>query len=94
MFEIRVQEGDRIEVSGRLDASQAPRAEAVLGKITRSCVADLGALDYISSAGLGALVKTHLRLQQSGQALRLVNLTPRVRAVFHYAGLEQTFGIE
>ena len=94
MFEIRQESDGRQSWSGRLDANQVPKADAALGKITKSIVLDLAGLDYISSAGLGALVKAQLRLKSRGQAIRVMNVHPRVRPVFHYAQLEETFGIE
>jgi anti-anti-sigma factor len=77
-----------------LDAAQVGKAEKVLSQVEGSAVCDLGGLDYISSAGLGVFVKTQLRLQSKGHALRLVNVQPRVRPIFRYAHLEETFGIE
>ncbi len=94
MLEIRVQEGNAVIVSGRLDASQAVRAGQVLDTVHGSAQIDMKGLDYISSAGIGVLVKTQLRLQAAGHQLKLVNVQPRVKAVFHYAGLEDFFGIE
>jgi anti-anti-sigma factor len=94
MFDIRIEGMDRVVLSGRLDAASAAKADAVLGGLATSAVADLAALDYISSAGIGVLVKQQLRLQAAGHALRLAQVQPRVRAIFHYAGLEHTFGIE
>ena len=94
MFDIKMQGEGVLAISGRLDASQVERAEKLLGEVQQSATADLSLLDYISSAGLGILVKTQVRLRSSGQALKLVNVHPRVRTIFHYAGLEQLFGIE
>jgi anti-sigma B factor antagonist len=94
MFEIKNQEDGALVITGRLDASQALQAEKLMNAIEASARVDLGGLDYISSAGIGVFVKTQLRLQAAGHALKLVNLHPRVRAIFHYAGLEQMFGIE
>jgi anti-anti-sigma factor len=94
MFDIRMDGEGRLVASGRLDAAQVAKADAVLSGLQGGVVADLAGLDYISSAGLGVLVKTQLRLQASGHALKLVNVHPRVKAIFHYAGLEATFGIE
>ena len=56
--------------------------------------ADLSQLDYISSAGLGLFVRTHKRLSAAGHALKLINPTPHVRNVFHYAGLDKIFGLD
>lgn len=94
MFEIKNRGDGVLAVSGRLDASQAEMAEKRMNAIQESVRVDLGGLDYISSAGIGVFVKTQLRLQAAGHALKLVNLHPRVRAIFHFAGLEQLFGIE
>lgn len=92
MFDIRF-EADRLVLRGRLDASQAARADELLQRVETSVAADLAGLDYISSAGIGVLVKAQMRLQDAGHALRLENAQPRVRAVFHYSGLEGLFGM-
>lgn len=94
MFDIRQESDGRLRLSGRLDAAQVGKAEKVLNQVEDSAVCDLGELDYISSAGLGVLVKVQLRLQAKGRALRLVNVQPRVRPIFRYSRLEETFGIE
>jgi anti-sigma B factor antagonist len=93
MFEIKLLD-DVLVLSGRFDASRVEEAERLLVALASSTTADLSALDYISSAGIGALVKAQKRLHARGQALRLTRLQPRVRDVFHYAGLEGLFGIE
>ena len=62
MFDIGFNERGDVVVSGRLDAANAPRAQAFLNEIEGSCVLDLSALNYISSAGLGVLLSTHKRL--------------------------------
>jgi anti-anti-sigma factor len=93
MFDIHVK-GGVYHLKGRLDASQAERAERMLGAMQTSAVADASKLDYISSAGISALVRTQQRLQDMGHRLTLVNLQPGVRSIFHYAHLEKTFGIE
>lgn len=94
MFDIEVREDGVVYLSGRLDASQVPRADEVLESLGQSAVLDLSDLKYISSAGIGVLMKAYKRLHDSGNTLRLVNLNRHVRNVFHYAGLEQIFGIE
>ena len=40
---------------------------------------DLSGLDYISSAGLGVLLKTQKRLMGTGGKLRLAGLKPHLR---------------
>ena len=94
MFEIRPQEDNRFSVLGRWDATQTNRASVVLDTLEGSALLDLAGLEYISSAGIGVLVKTQLRLQERGEGLTLINVQQRVRTVFHFAGLEEFFGMQ
>ena len=55
---------------------------------------DCGQLEYISSAGLGVLLKTQKRLLATGGKLRLVRLKPHLRDIFTYSGFDQLFEIE
>ena len=94
MFEIQVESGGLVRLSGRLDAAQADRAKAALETVNGPAVIDLTDLDYVSSAGLGVLVQTYKRLRDSGHAFRLTNLKPRIRSVFVYAGLDKVLRLE
>ncbi len=95
MFEIRRGEDDTIVLTGRLDATQAPRLERFLEALAGPAVLDLGGLEYISSMGLGALVKTEKRLRAGGgKGLRLVNAGRHIRDVFHFSGLDRIFEMD
>lgn len=94
MFEAKIGEDGKTYLTGRLDASQAEKADAFLEKLSGPVVLDLSELNYISSAGIGILMKAYKRLHASGGTIQLVNLTRHVRNVFHYAGLESIFRIE
>ncbi len=94
MFEIEVQDGGLVRLSGRLDAAQADRAKAALDTVRESATLDLTDLDYVSSAGLGVLVMMYKRLRDSGHDFRLTNLKPRIRSVFVYAGLDKVLRLE
>lgn len=93
MFDIGFNERGDVVVSGRLDAANAPRAQAFLNEIDGSCVLDLSALDYISSAGLGVLLSTHKRLSIDRSGLELVNLNPHISDIFRYSGFDKLFVI-
>jgi anti-anti-sigma factor len=87
--------GDGIVVlSGRLDAAQAAAAQASLDKVSGVVTLDLSGLDYISSAGLGVLLKTQKRLAASAGRLRLAGVNPHVRDILVYSGFDQLFEIE
>jgi anti-sigma B factor antagonist len=94
MFDIRRTESGDIQMSGRLDASQAEKARAVLRTVEESCVIDFTDLEYISSLGLGVLLEAQKRLRDSGGGLRLRNLSEHLREVFHLAGFDNVFEIE
>ena len=94
MFEIRVDDGGVVRLKGRLDASQSDQAQRVLRGLERSIALDCSELDYISSAGIGVIIETYRRLHALGHTLKLVNLLPRVRNIFAYAGLDRILTIE
>ncbi len=94
MFDIETNQQGRVAVSGRLDAAQAERAQAFLDGVSGECVIDMKALEYISSAGLGVLLKTHKRLMAQGSGIRLVNVSPHINDIFRYSGFDRLFSIE
>ncbi len=94
MFEISVNREGTVTLSGRLDASQVEKADAVLSTLTGPAVVDFKDLDYISSAGLGLLLKTQKRLNESGNAMKLINMNKMIRDVFHIARFDLIFKIE
>lgn len=94
MFDIRRTESGVVLMSGRLDASQAEKARAVLRTITEPCVIDFSDLEYISSLGLGVLLEAQKRLRDDGTGLKLRNLSEHLLEVFHLAGFDSVFDIE
>lgn len=94
MFEIGFTEGGTVTVSGRLDAAQAPRAQEFLDRVEGQCVIDMSALEYVSSAGLGVLLRTHKRLMTGGSGVKLVNVGPHINDIFTYSGFDKLFEIE
>ena len=94
MFRIDFGEERRVVLEGRLDAAHADLAQAFLDRIAGGCVLDLGRLEYISSAGLGVLLRTHKRLMASGQGLKLVNVNRHINDIFTYSGFDRLFTIE
>jgi anti-sigma B factor antagonist len=85
----------KVVLSGRLDAAQAPAAQAFLDRIEGGAVVlDCTALDYLSSAGLGVLLKTQKRLMARGGRLRLSGVSRHLRDIFTYSGFDRIFEIE
>jgi anti-anti-sigma factor len=94
MLGIEFGQDGAVIVSGRLDAAQSATAQAFLDKVQGTVTLDCSGLDYISSAGLGVLLKTQKRLLASNVKLRLVGLKPHLRDIFTYSGFDQLFEIE
>ena len=81
-------------VTGRLDAAQSPAAQAFLDRVQGAVTLDCSRLEYISSAGLGVLLKTQKRLLASGGKLRLSGVSRHLQDIFGYSGFDQLFEIE
>jgi anti-anti-sigma factor len=50
-------------------------------------------LEYISSAGLGILLKTQKRLVADGGGLKIINVNNHIHDVFRYSGFHTIFDI-
>lgn len=94
MFAIDKSPDGGIVISGRLDAAQAPAAQAFLDKVDGAVTLDCHGLEYISSAGLGVLLKTQKRLLAAGGKLRLTGVNRHLQDIFGYSGFDQLFEIE
>ncbi len=82
-----------VVIEGRLDASQAATAQGFLDTVSGSATLECSALEYISSAGLGVLLKTQKRLKANAGQLRLTGVNRHVHDIFRYAGFDQIFEI-
>jgi anti-anti-sigma factor len=95
MFKAERGQDGRVRVAGRLDAAQASQAQAVLDGLSGApLVLDCSGLDYISSAGLGVLLKTQKRLMATGGRLRLEGVRPHIRDILTYSGFDQLFELD
>jgi anti-anti-sigma factor len=94
MFEVRETTEDRVQLVGRLDASQVQAAREAMNRVTQSCIVDFTELEYISSAGLGVLLGTQKRLSEAGGRLKLTNMNRHIREIFRMAGFDHIFEIE
>lgn len=94
MLQISLDEAGAVVMEGRLDAAQAPRAQEFLDQVKGRCTIDMDRLEYISSAGLGVLLRTHKRLMGAGGGLKLVNVNRHINDIFTYSGFDRLFEIE
>jgi anti-anti-sigma factor len=93
-FSITKLDNGDLAIVGWFDASHADEAAAVLDTLSGTTRVDLKELEYISSMGLGLLLKAQKRLTASGHSLILANTTKMVRDVFKIARFDLIFKIE
>src|SRR4030067_841553 len=78
-------------VTGRVDSATAPELENALKKLVDAdktqIVLDLKNVEYMSSAGLRAMVSTLKAVKRVNGDLRLASPSPRVEEVLRRAGL-------
>lgn len=86
-----------VAVSGRVDSATSPDLESALKRLLEAdkiqIVLDLKNVEYMSSAGLRAMVSTLKSLKRVNGDLRLANPSPRVEEVLKLAGLTSIFAI-
>jgi anti-anti-sigma factor len=82
-----------IKVEGRVDSESAPELEAALtALLNASCnklVVNLQAVDFMSSAGLRAIVKAYQAAQKAGGNVRLAAVPETIASVMYTVGLNQ-----
>ena len=87
-----------IAIKGRLDADSALEAEKTvneaLGDNTNKLLFDLGALDYLSSAGLRVLLSAAKEIRRRDGKIVLCALTQFVKEIFEVSGFEALIPIE
>ena len=83
-----------VVIAGRFDAAQCATVQAYLDKLAGIVTLNCARLEYISSAGLGVLLKTQKRLMATGGKLRLTEVNRHLRDILQYSGFDQIFDIE
>ena len=85
-----------VGVRGRADAETADELETALRGAVANCsrvAADFAALDYISSAGLRAVIQAARAAQSARVEFVVCSLRPPVKKVFDMSGLHQILQI-
>jgi anti-sigma B factor antagonist len=85
-------------MSGEADLAVAPDL-VELGTVCldepscASLIIDLGAVTFIDSTSIGAMIQLHNRAEDLGKSVALIHLPNRVRQVLTLAGLDTFFGL-
>lgn len=79
-----------VTASGRFDSETAPSLDAELSKVSgekNKIVLDLKGVDYLSSAGLRAIVKALQTVQKSGGGVKLACASEAVETILRTVGM-------
>ena len=85
-----------ISQEGRLDTTTAPELEKVLSGSLEGVTEltfDMGALDYLSSAGLRILLGTQKRMNKQG-SMKVVKVNETIMEIFEVTGFADILTIE
>ena len=99
LIDIEVEDLKRVElvrVSGRIDSSNATEFDRVLKEVAgrkHNVVLELSGVEYMSSAGLRAIVALWRECQKHRGDVLLANPSERVTEVLSLAGLTSVFKI-
>lgn len=83
-------------LEGKLDTLTSPSLEEKINEVAGDAdrlILDLGALFYISSAGLRVLLGAVQQMEGKGEMI-VRNLSPEVRDIFDLTGFSRLFTIE
>ncbi len=85
-----------VDIFGRIVLGQSSNAlrDAVAGLLAggeRNIILNLGAVNYLDSAGLGELVRSATTVSSHGGKLKLLSATKRVKDLMRLTGIAQLF---
>ncbi len=81
-----------VTITGRIDSATSPVLDEALKKSVSAnskIVLDLQGVDYMSSAGIRALITAALAAQKSGGALKLASVPESINSILYTVGLNQ-----
>ena len=84
-----------MKVRGRVDSDTAPELDNALSKLLKDnrnkIVLNLQGVDFLSSAGLRAMVKALKGAQNSGGDVRLASVSEPIEVILRTVGMMQMF---
>lgn len=85
-----------IKPEGWLDTASSPELNAVVESITQAdaIVFDFDLVEYMSSAGLRAVVAAHKKALSLGAAFSVVRVCNEVMSIFQMTGIDKKLTIE
>ena len=82
-----------VKVKGRVDSETAPELDSALARLLKdekyNIVLNLQDVDFLSSAGLRAIVRAYQEAQKSGGDVRLAAVSEPVEVILRTVGMMQ-----
>ena len=94
MFDIWQDGAGVIHLKGMFVAGKSQKAEELLNGIAESTILDFKDLRYISSSGLGILIKIQRRLDATEDKIKIINSSDHIRELFTVTRFDLIFDIE
>ncbi len=86
-----------VQLEGRVDSDTAPQLEeALAGLLEANCnkiVINLQAVEFLSSAGLRAIVRAYQAAQKAGGSVRLAAVPQSIEVILHTVGFDKMFSL-
>ena len=79
-------------ITGRLDTTTAPNLEAVINELcndTKELIFNMSGVEYISSAGIRALLGAYKKMNLNQGTMRIEKASEQVCEVFEMTGLSE-----
>ena len=84
-----------LEITGRLDATTTPNLETIINELSDSVkelVFNVSEIEYISSAGIRAILKAYKKMTSNQGIMRIEKVNNTVRELFETSGLATMIG--
>ena len=84
-----------LEITGRLDTTTTPNLETVINELSDSVkelVFNVSEIEYISSAGIRAILKAYKKMISNQGIMRIEKVNNTVRELFETSGLAKMIG--
>ncbi|MFA5793556.1 MAG: STAS domain-containing protein [Candidatus Brocadiia bacterium] len=86
-----------VKISGSIDSSSMSEFDGALGKFIQNnyyqMVFNLSGLSYISSSGLGSLMRYVQKCREKGGDIKITHIPPNIWAIFRTVGLNAIFEV-
>lgn len=83
-----------IKIKGEIDLNNSKKLKEIVKQMNKSnIVMDFKDVNYLDSAGIGALISIHKDLQNKSGSLEIINIDKKIKELFDMVGLSKLMNI-